>query len=47
MRYPLRSQSRSAARKIEIALRRGWRPGAGPVCSYGTKRRARRQEGEQ
>ena len=41
-----KTQSRAAARKIEAAIRRGWRPGLGPVCSFG-KRRAKQQGGEQ
>jgi nicotinic acid phosphoribosyltransferase len=39
-----KAQTRAAARKIEAALRKGWRPGDGPVCSFGT-RRAQRQGG--
>lgn len=52
MRHSLRAQTRAAARKIEAAIRKGWRPGKGPVCSYGSKRAARaaraarRQEGQ-
>ena len=42
-----RAQRRSAERKIDRALRRGWAPGKGPVCKFGQKRRARRQEGQQ
>jgi hypothetical protein len=41
-----KAQARAAARKIERALRKGWAPGKGPVCSFG-KRRAKRQEGGQ
>jgi hypothetical protein len=40
----LRPQARAAVRKITAAIRKGWRHGAGNVCSYGS-RRARRQEG--
>jgi hypothetical protein len=39
-----KGQARKAAAKITAAIRKGWRPGAGPICSYGS-RRARRQEG--
>ena len=44
--YQLTAQARRAVAKAERAVRKGWRPGRGPICSYGTKRRARRQEGE-
>jgi hypothetical protein len=42
-----RAQRRSAERKITRAIARGWRPGLGPPCSFGQKRRQRRQEGGQ
>jgi hypothetical protein len=42
-----RAQRRSAERKITRAMKRGWRPGLGPPCSFGQKRRARREAGEQ
>jgi hypothetical protein len=47
MRPALRSQARRASAKVEKAIARGWKPGLGPVASFGTKRRARRQGGEQ
>ena len=47
MRPALRAQARRASAKITRALARGWRPGTAPVCSFGQKRRARRQGGEQ
>ena len=42
-----RAQRRSAERKIARAIRRGWRPGLGPVASFGTKRQTRREAGGQ
>lgn len=41
-----KAQARAAARKITRAIARGWKPGRGPVCSFG-KRRQTRQGGEQ
>jgi hypothetical protein len=47
MRPALRAQARRAVAKIERALRRGWAPGKGPVCSFGKRRQTRREAGGQ
>ena len=47
MNRAIRAQARRASAKVDRALRRGWRPGAAPVASFGTKRQTRREAGGQ